>query len=97
MKLRFENITENPGSLLRRAGYTFIRTEEAEMSFILPMSRSGYPRFHIFAKTEGTTLHVNLHLDQKRETYGHVARHHGEYENSDVLSKEAERLKQFIH
>lgn len=81
---------------LRRAGYVFLGNEGAEMSFIKRLAAGAdYPRFHIYAKTEGSDLTVNIHLDQKRGTYG-AARHHGEYENNPELSSEAERIKTLI-
>jgi hypothetical protein len=97
MKLKIENIKENPVSLLRRAGYTFQRHEQDEMSFIRPLARSGYPRFHMYAHVEGVSLIVNFHLDQKRETYGQGTRHHGEYEDEGALKVEAQRILQILH
>ncbi len=38
------------------------------------------------------TLLLNLHLDQKKHTYGDVTRHHGEYEDSPLVQKEATEL-----
>ncbi len=97
MKLKFENIKENPAVLLRRAGYIFQRNEGEQMSFIRPMARAGYPRFHMYAQLEGTILVINFHLDQKRETYGSGTRHHGEYEDEGPLQIEANRIKQALH
>jgi len=96
MKLVFEKIQGNPTIVLRRAGYIFQRNEEKEMSFILPMARSGYPRFHIYCHLEDINLIVNLHLDQKKNTYGDETRHHGEYDNSGPVEQEANRLKNII-
>jgi hypothetical protein len=96
MKIRIETIKENPATLLRRAGYIFQRNEQDEMSFVRPMARSGYPRFHMYAHSEGTALVINFHLDQKKETYGLGTRHHGEYENDGALETEANRIKQLL-
>ncbi|EKE18547.1 MAG: hypothetical protein ACD_9C00300G0002 [uncultured bacterium] len=96
MRLKIENIKENPVSLLRRVGYTFQRHERDEMSFIRPMARSGYPRFHMYAHLEGMSLVINFHLDQKKETYGQGTRHHGEYEDSGALQTEASRIQQIL-
>ena len=96
MRLKIENIKENPVTLLRRAGYVFQRKEGTEMSFIRILARSGYPRFHIYAKLEGLHLLLNFHLDQKKETYGEQTRHHGEYEDSPALQQEAARLIQIL-
>jgi hypothetical protein len=97
MQLKIENIKENPANLLRRAGYVFQRKEQDEMSFIRPLARSGYPRFHMYVHLEGTMLVINFHLDQKRETYGSGTRHHGEYENEGPLQEEANRIQQILH
>lgn len=96
MRLKIENIKENPVSLLRRAGYTFQRKEGDEMSFVRPLARSGYPRFHMYAHLEGLILVINFHLDQKKETYGEGTRHHGEYEESGALQVEAERIQKLL-
>ncbi len=93
MQLKINNLQENPANLLRRAGYSFQRHAGNEMSFIRPLALAGYPRFHMYARVEDTfTLIVNIHLDQKKETYGDDTRHHGEYENSDALKTEVERI-----
>lgn len=96
MQLKFENIKENAATLLRRAGYIFQRKEGGKMSFIKPLARSGYPRFHIYTETKDNLLVLNLHLDQKKETYGMATRHHGEYEDSDTVKTEAERIQQVL-
>lgn len=81
---------------MRRSGYVFQRHEADEMSFIRPMARSGFPRFHIYTKLEGVDLVIHIHLDQKRETYGNNTRHHGEYDDDGALKNEAERLKNLL-
>jgi hypothetical protein len=96
MKIQIDTIKENPVTLLRRAGYVFQRNERDEMSFVRPMARSGYPRFHMYARAEGTNLIINFHLDQKKETYGAGTRHQGEYEDEGVLQVEANRIKQLL-
>jgi len=97
MKLEVKNIQESPVNLLRRAGYIFQHGEnKGEMSFVRPLARSGYPRFHIYATLSGSDLIINIHLDQKKETYGKSSRHHGEYENEGALKMEVERLKTIL-
>ncbi len=96
MQIRIENIKENPAEILRRLGYVFQRRSGDEMSFIRPLARAGYPRFHIFARTDNFDLIINIHLDQKKETYGKTTRHHGEYSNDGALQREVERIKTLI-
>ena len=92
MKLLVESITENPVSLMRRAGYAFQRQENGEMSFVRSLASAGYPRFHCYTKLQGVSLSLNLHLDQKKHTYGDTTRHHGEYENDGPVKEESLRL-----
>lgn len=81
---------------MRRAGYTFQRTEGNEMSFVRPLARAGYPRFHMYVSTEGQDMQISFHLDQKKETYGEGTRHHGEYENEGALQIEAKRIMEVL-
>ncbi len=92
MKILVKNITENPVSLLRKAGYVFQRQEQAELSFVRVFGQSGYPRFHCYTQVSGLDLMINLHLDQKKHTYGNETRHHGEYENTGPVQEEVNRL-----
>ncbi|MDD3498539.1 MAG: hypothetical protein PHH24_03490 [Candidatus Moranbacteria bacterium] len=96
MQIRIENIKENPANILRRAGYSFQRHEGDEMSFIRPLAQAGFPRFHIYARVDGFDLIINIHLDQKKETYGKDTRHHGEYEDEGALKTEVERLMKVL-
>jgi hypothetical protein len=96
MKILVKNLSENPVSLLRRAGYVFQHQENDEMSFVRVFSQSGYPRFHCYTRVLGTDLSLNLHLDQKKHTYGEGTRHHGEYEDSGVVGEEASRLVKIL-
>lgn len=92
MRIIIEGITENPLSLLRKAGYVFQREEAGEMSFVRALASAGYPRFHCYTKLDKVTLTVSFHLDQKKHTYGETTRHHGEYENDGPMKEEALRL-----
>jgi hypothetical protein len=98
MIIEAKNIQENPINILRRLGYIFQHKVPGsdEMSFIRPMASAGYPRFHIYARLRGSDLTINIHLDQKKETYGEDTRHHGEYENDGALKEEVRRLKTFL-
>jgi hypothetical protein len=96
MKIIVEKIKANPISLLRRAGYIFQRNEGIEMSFVRPLARAGYPRFHMYATVKDSELTINIHLDQKKETYGNNTRHHGEYEDEGALKTEVERIKSIL-
>ena len=97
MNIKVENVKENPVNLLRGAGYAFQRNEGDQMSFVRPLARSGYPRFHMYAKQEGQDLLISIHLDQKKETYGQGTRHHGEYKDEGALRMEVERIKPILN
>jgi hypothetical protein len=96
MKITIEKVQGNPVNALRRVGYSFQRQEGEEMSFIRPLARAGYPRFHMYAQISGFNLLINIHLDQKKETYGDSTRHHGEYEDDGALKVEVERIKNIL-
>ncbi len=98
MRFIIENLSTNPATALRRAGYTFQHyTDQGEMSFVRVMARAGYPRFHMYVMLKGRDLHVSFHIDQKKHTYGDDTRHHGEYEESPALEQEAQRIKSIVH
>ncbi len=92
MKIKIEPLTDNPLTLMRRAGYTFQRSEGDEQSFVRELARGGYPRFHAYIKVVKMTAFINLHLDHKRHTYGEDTRHHGEYEYTGAVKEETDRL-----
>lgn len=95
MKFTLENLRENPVNYLRRAGYSFQHHVSNEMSFVRPLSRAGYPRFHMYITMRGITMHASIHIDHKKETYGNETRHHGEYDTNGALGPEIERIKSF--
>jgi hypothetical protein len=92
MKLKIDPLTENPLTLMRRAGYTFQRAEGNEQSYVRELGSSGYPRFHIYTKVDKLTLFVSMHLDHKKHTYGTETRHHGDYQYEGPLKEEVDRL-----
>jgi len=96
MFITIENPKENPMNLMRKVGYFFQGNAQDEMSFIRPLARAGYPRFHAYVKMEGAKFVIKLHLDQKRETYGQSTRHHGEYEDDGALKTEGDMIKQTL-
>ena len=86
---------ENIYNLMRKASYHFLKKDEqkGELEFARPPR--GYPRFHLFLRIEDGSLIFNLHLDQKRSIYEGAPAHAGEYD-SELVSKEAERIKQIL-
>lgn len=98
MKFTLKNISsENPINLMRKIGYFLLTQESSELSFIRPMDRNGYPRFHIYMTFYKDTDEIvfNLHLDQKRPVYQGVSAHAGEY-NGDTIEREAQRIQKIL-
>lgn len=93
MRIIINRPQENIIDISRRLGYTFQKHVDDEMAFVRPLSRSGFPRFHIYAKIEKEAIILNLHLDQHKETYGKGAMHHGEYGDDGALKDELTRIK----
>lgn len=98
MKFIIKNTSgENTTNLMRRVGYYFLQEKDSELSFVRPLERSGYPRFHIYLKPNEKNEEIifNLHLDQKRPVYKTAHDHAAEYEGK-VVKTEAERIKQIL-
>jgi hypothetical protein len=95
MRLNFKNIKDSPLNLMRRAGYSFVGRDQlkGDEGYQRRLSGGDYPKFHAFVRTENEYVFVTLHLDQKNPSYAGSAAHSGEYENSELLEKEAEILK----
>ena len=91
--------SENIYNLMRQAGYHFERKEKEELVFsrIIGVSKSGYPKCHVYVKIDKVSHQtiINLHLDQKKPIYKGVPAHSAEYEGK-VVEKEAERIKQIL-
>lgn len=73
-------------AFVRRAGYAPFHD-----SYVRVMGTGGYPRFHIYIDDAGEKYVLNLHLDQKRPSYGKETAHSGDYEGGPV-EKEADRI-----
>jgi len=89
MKIFIEkrNLPGNLYSFLRKLGYISFHE-----SYVKILAGSGYPRFHLYASETEKEYILNLHLDQKRPSYGRETAHSGEYEG-EIVEKEAGRIK----
>ncbi len=98
MRLIFKNIKDSSLNLMRQAGYSFVGRDEAkgDEGYARRLSSGDYPKFHAFVKKDGDFVFVNLHLDQKKPSYGRHTAHSGEYEDSEILEKEAEILRKIF-
>jgi len=81
---------ENILNIVRKIGYY-----AHNGSFVRPLERGGYPRFHLYIKEKGTDLIFDLHLDQKKPVFKTVTDHAGEYDGP-VVENEAQRIKQLL-
>lgn len=85
---------------MRSCGYAFEHKTNNEQSFVRRVTGYDYPRFHAYIHTkQNYTLHtksykliINLHIDQKKPTYGSHTAHSGEYDG-ELVSAELERIK----
>lgn len=93
MQIVLHDIHESIPNIMRRLGYSFQKHVSDEMAFIRPLGSSGFPRFHIYTKTTNSTLILNIHLDQHKETYGKGTMHHGEYGNDGAVKEEVSRIE----
>lgn len=89
----------NISNAMRRCGYHFKKEdkEKRELVFyhIIGVSRTGYPRFHIYLKVSDEQVTFSLHLDQKRPIYKGTPAHAAEY-SGEIIEKEVERIRQIL-
>ena len=88
-------VKDSAHNLMRKIGYFFIGQNEEKGELIFARPARGYPRFHLYIKADGDNLIFSLHLDQKKPIYKGSPAHSGEYD-SEIVVKEAERIKQII-
>lgn len=84
---RAYSIDQVPNALdvLRKAGYSYFKDPQSgEESFVLRLTPEFYPRFHLYVEEAGGQISFNLHLDQKKPSYGQEKMHSGEYEGTTV-------------
>lgn len=100
MQIRIPHIRLTLADALRRCGYGFERGHQAsqEVSATRQLARADFPRMHIYAKFvrsadgTGNDLLINLHLDQKKPSYGSHTAHSGEYEGP-LIDQEIKRIQ----
>jgi hypothetical protein len=100
MKFEVLNSKRNNLTMLaRKTGYKYLnrQSNENEIAFVRSLQRGGYPRFHLFLKSELTDdkLIFDLHLDQKRPVYKGEHAHAAEYD-SEIVKEEVQRIRQIL-
>ncbi len=73
--------------LKRKCGYFPLKN-----SYVRRLGTHFYPRFHLYVGEDKNNYILNLHLDQKRPSYGNQTAHSGEYDG-EVVEEEAKRIK----
>ena len=87
---------ENLQTIMRRLGYKPIgHSDRGELNCVRPIA-GDYPRFHAYIKEEGDQLIFNIHLDQKRPSYGNETAHSGDYD-SEVVRDEVAFIQEQIN
>lgn len=82
---------------IQRCGYArFVDPRTGDESFTRRLGTGFYPRWHLYAKETANDLILNLHLDQKKPSYGVGHAHSGEYEGQTV-EDEARRIAAQFH
>lgn len=83
--------------LLRRAGYSLHNDPvTGKFSYTRKLRREFYPRFHLYVVETDKVVTFDLHLDQKKPSYGGTSAHAGEYDGQAVEAELA-RVKQAMH
>ena len=82
-----KDLRKNLHNFLRECGYAPFHN-----SFVRVLSATGYPRFHLYINETSEQYILNLHLDQRRPSYGKETAHSGEYDG-EIIEKEVVRIK----
>lgn len=93
------NKRNNVAMLARKIGYRYLRKDEKtkEIVFIRVLGGGGYPRFHLFLKSDlaDDVLFFDLHLDQKKPVYKGAHAHAAEYDTV-IVKDESKRIIQIL-
>ncbi len=90
INIQKKELKENLYGFMRKCGYAPFYE-----SYVKTMSASGYPRFHLYINENENQYILNLHLDQKRPSYGKETAHSGEYDGK-VVEDEARRIEDLV-
>lgn len=94
--LDINKLNEAPENLLRQAGFSYlIDKNTGNESFVRPLGRGYYPRFHLYLERQNGKVIFNLHLDQKQASYAGAHAHNAEYDG-EVVEAEMEIIKSLV-
>ena len=88
--LKKEELKGNFYNFMRNCGYAPFND-----SYVRTLAVHGFPRFHLYLDETEDQYVLNLHLDQKKPSYGKETAHSGEY-NGIIIEEEASRIKSLI-
>lgn len=81
---------------MRRLGYKPLGyTEKGELNAVRSLG-GDYPRFHAYIKEEEDEYIFNIHLDQKRPSYGKETAHSGDYDGEAVREEAAYIREKYV-
>lgn len=83
----------NQKQLMRKCGYAEFRDPVTKKTSYVRLfhARNYYPRFHVYLEEAKSGFVVDLHLDQKKPSYGSSSAHAGEYDGP-VVEQELKRM-----
>lgn len=85
----------DPARFIRRCGYgEYYDRRLGKISYMKRARMTDmFPRYHVYLEERDEEVIVDLHLDQKRPSYGEETMHSGEYEGGAV-EREAARIQE---
>ena len=98
MKMLFpEDYGDSARNLMLKCGYAeFSDPNTHKISYVKRPGQGFYPRFHVYLKDHPEGFVVDIHLDQKKASYGGSSHmHSGEYD-TPVVKKELLRIAECI-
>lgn len=98
MKLILANnqLSQTSEMFLRQVGYIYLEDRKTgNESFVRPLNRGYYPRFHLYLEQLSDRVILNLHLDQKQASYAGAHAHNAEYDG-EMVEAEMARIKNFL-
>ncbi|OGZ63099.1 MAG: hypothetical protein A2639_01810 [Candidatus Staskawiczbacteria bacterium RIFCSPHIGHO2_01_FULL_34_27] len=81
--------------VVRTVGYSETYLQDGGQVSVVKKLGGDYPRFHLYIKKENDGFNFDLHLDQKKPSYGGSHAHSGEYDG-ELIEQESERIKSFF-
>jgi hypothetical protein len=89
-------VNQNIKVLMNRIGYhQHYDRRSNKVSYIRRLGSLNYPRFHVYIDQHGDRVSFNVHLDEKKPSYGVGHRHSGQYD-TELVGKEVTRIQSLL-